>query len=73
MTIMEYWSKPAQYKRGTVTLLCDPDIAPKGRKEYFRGQFSEETSKYMDSVVKELAKGVREDHDFLTSIEEIGN
>jgi hypothetical protein len=53
---MEYWNESIKYKRGTVCLLCDPDIAPKGRKEYFRGQLSEETCKVMDGIVKAKAK-----------------
>lgn len=61
ITIMEYWSTTIMgHKRGEVCLLCDPDIVPRGRKEYFKCQLamSEEqthTFSSMDNEIKELS------------------
>ena len=55
MTIFEFWSKQTKtHPRGLVCLLCDPEVEPKGRKEYFRGMLSEEHCVALETLVKQL-------------------
>ena len=44
------------HKRGEICLLCDPEVEPKGRKEFFKGVLGEADSDKIEFLLKELIK-----------------